>query len=505
MILDGWLAQAAISFPDHVAIRCGDDEISYRELDQLAGAMAGELIARDVRPGDLVGIHLPKSIDAIIAIYGTLKAGAAYVPILPGSPPVRVQQLAGDCRMSVLIADTASLTALAAVDLASTLVLALERAGLEASGTTSITITTPDDALAYILYTSGSTGAPKGVMIGHDAAANFVRWAVDRFAITHTDRLANLAPLSFDLSIFDIFGAAKTGATLHLIAGDRAIFPAALSRYATEHELTVWYSVPSALARLPSHGALDKYPMSSLRCVLFAGEPFAPTQLAALIKALPEARFHNLYGPTETNVVAHHEVVASGGAEPVPIGRPCAGHEFAIVDPDGGLVPPDGAGELLVTGPSLMQGYYNSPESTEAAFAAFPGRPQARAYRTGDRVRCDAQGNWHFLGRLDDMIKTRGYRVEPAEIETVLLRHPQVEEAAVIAVPDEQLGNRLVALVFLTGDAANASLSSHCSAFLPSYMIPVEFIARPDPLPRTQTGKVDRAACRKTLEFVDRK
>ena len=496
MILDDWLAQAAVAFPDHVAVCCGDDRISYRELDRLAGVMAGELIARGGRPGDRVGIHLPKSIDAIIAIYGTLKAGAAYVPIMPGSPPVRVQQLAGDCRMSALIGDTASLTGLAAVDLAPTLVFACERARLDAHGTPSTPIPVPDDALAYILYTSGSTGTPKGVMIGQDAAANFVRWAVDRFAITHTDRLANLAPLSFDLSIFDIFGAAKAGATLHLIAGDRAIFPAALSRYATEHELTVWYSVPSALARLPTHGALERYPMASLRCVLFAGEPFPPVHLAALVKALPGARFHNLYGPTETNVVAHHEVLSSGASEPVPIGRPCAGHEFAIVGPDGRLVPPGDAGELLVAGPSLMQGYCSSPASTEAAFAAFPGRPQARAYRTGDRVRCDAQGDYHFLGRLDDMIKTRGYRVEPAEIEAVLLRHPQVEEVAVVPVPDEQLGNRLVALVVVTEDTATGVLTSHCSLYLPTHMIPKEFVARSVALPRTATGKIDRTACR---------
>jgi acyl-coenzyme A synthetase/AMP-(fatty) acid ligase len=188
--------------------------------------------------------------------------------------------------------------------------------------------------------------------------------------------------------------------------------------------------------------------------------------------------------------------------QPVPIGRPCAAHEFALVDADGGLVRDGEAGELLVAGPSLMQGYCNRPDLTEAAFAALPGRPQVQAYRTGDRVRCDAQGQYHFLGRLDDMIKTRGYRVEPAEIEAVLLRHPQVEEAAIIPLPDEQLGNRLLALVVLTGDAASAPLASHCGAYLPGYMIPVQFIPQTGLLPRTQTGKIDRAACRRMLEVA---
>lgn len=511
-MLSALLEASASQYPDHTAIVCNNDVLTYAELDRLAASLAAMLVEAGVTAGGRVGIFLPKSADAIVAIHAALKIGAAYVPILATSPAARADLIARDCGLALLIGSSEGIAALGAAGLAPCPLMQLQREELAARAMAAASPVLPPppsdpSALAYILYTSGSTGMPKGVMISHGAARNFVDWAAACFGISHEDRLASLAPLSFDLSVFDIFAAASAGAALHLIDAERVMFPSALSLYASKHDITIWYSVPSALARLPAHGALDKYPMAGLRHILFAGEPFPPAQLAALAKALPHARLHNLYGPTETNVVTHHEVLRPVEDTPIPIGKPCAGHRLAIVDAAGRLVARGEAGELLVAGPSLMAGYCNRPDLTDAAMAVFPGEGDIRAYRTGDKVRCGEDGQYHMLGRFDDMIKTRGYRVEPGEIEAALARHPAVAEAVVLPVPDAMLGNRLFAIVSTSGsndgsiDGAidGRELAAHCGRLLPAYMIPHGFVMTDAALPRTDTGKLDRIACRKLL------
>jgi amino acid adenylation domain-containing protein len=351
--------------------------------------------------------------------------------------------------------------------------------------------------LAYILYTSGSTGTPKGVMISHRNSLTFVDWAAAAAGLSEQDRVCSPAPLTFDLSVFDIFASCRAAACLTVLPEASATFPVSIARFLEAERISVWYSVPSVLTLLACYGNLQQSDLSELRVVIFAGEVFPPKHLARLIAELPRPHYLNWYGPTETNVCTAFEVPAGwADSEPTPIGKACANTEVFAVTSDGRLVSAPGEeGELYVRGPSLMRGYWGQPLKTSEALVRHPFRTEYDefVYRTGDLVTFDPSGNYVFLGRRDSMAKIRGYRVELGEIEATLYRHPAIQEAAVLPVPDELIGSRLRAVV--TADGSNLTredVLEHCRRWLPSYMVPdiVEFRQE---MPRTSTGKVDRA------------
>jgi amino acid adenylation domain-containing protein len=353
--------------------------------------------------------------------------------------------------------------------------------------------------LAYILYTSGSTGDPKGVMHTHRSALSFVQWAATTFALRSEDRLSNHAPYHFDLTILDLFASSAVGAAMVIVPEDVARLPASLGKFMSEEKLTVWYSVPFALIQLLQRGGLESRDLTSLRCVLFAGEPFPPKHLRRLMQVLPSASFFNLYGPTETNVCTFYEVplLAADDEQPLPIGGGCANTELLVVDAEDQMVAPGEVGELLVRGASTMPGYWNRPEQTEQAFFRRDARPpfQEMFYRTGDLVQLGAHGEYHFLGRKDRKVKVRGFRIELDEIEVALLAHQQVEEAAVYLLRDDDGNNRIeAAVVSKTGvDLSPPELSGYLARRLPSYAVPSRII-NIDKFPRTSTGKINRRA-----------
>jgi amino acid adenylation domain-containing protein len=350
------------------------------------------------------------------------------------------------------------------------------------------------------LYTSGSTGEPKGVMLSHRNALAFVDWAVETFAVTREDRLANHAPFHFDLSTFDLFAAASAAASVHPVPSRLASFPAAIAKLWTDERLTIWYATPSTLGLLVHRGSLAERDLSALRVLLFAGEVMPVPLLRRLMTLAPGARFANLYGPTETNVCTWYDVASPPADDsPLPIGKASSGDEVLIFDEALKPVPEGGVGELWVRGATVMHGYWGRPERTALALQSIEVAPGLtdRAYRTGDLVRRRADGHLEFLGRRDHQVKTRGYRVELGEIEATLLRHPAVSEAVVVAIPDEEITNRLRAFAVLRAGAEpspdEAALKSHCAVTLPRYMVPetIEFMSE---LPRTSSGKVDRRA-----------
>jgi acyl-coenzyme A synthetase/AMP-(fatty) acid ligase len=335
-------------------------------------------------------------------------------------------------------------------------------------------------------------------MISHRASLTFVNWAFDCFRVQPTDRVSNHAPLHFDLSIFDIFVAVKAGASIVLVPDELSVFPIDLANFIEGEGITVWYSVPSALTRLVLYGELGRHQFSSLRQVLFAGEVFPIKYLRLLRAAIPHATYYNLYGPTETNVCTYYRVgeIAPERTEPIPIGTACANTEVFAVTDRLEVASLGEVGELYVRGPSLMKGYWGMPERTAEVLFPNPWRDAVwgdTVYRTGDLVRQNEAGNYVFLGRRDNLIKSRGYRIELGEIETVLYRHPEIEEAAAIAIPDEEIGNAIRAVV-VPRDASRLTageLQALCAERLPKYMIPAEFEFRAS-LPRTSTGKVDK-------------
>jgi amino acid adenylation domain-containing protein len=335
-------------------------------------------------------------------------------------------------------------------------------------------------------------------MISHRASLTFVSWACATFGLQATDRVSSHAPLHFDLSIFDLFATIKAGGTVVLVPEELSIFPVNLADFIEEQRIAVWYSVPSVLTRLVLHGELKRHRFSALHTVLFAGEVFPLKYLRQLTALLPHPRYFNLYGPTETNVCTYYPVseLPPEWTEPLPIGRACANTDTFAVTDQGTIASAGEVGELYVRGPTLAKGYWGLPERSKEVFVANPIRPvlwEEKVYRTGDLVRVLADGNYLFLGRRDNMIKSRGFRIELGEIEAVLYRHPAIEEAAAIPVPDELAGNLIKAIIVTRPGQTptRGDLEHFCAERLPRYMVPsmIEYAAS---LPKTSTGKIDR-------------
>lgn len=482
-LLHALLERAARDHPGRAAVSDDGRVVTYAELDGRADALASALVGIGVGRGDRVAVLLEKSIDAVACLYAVMKAGAAYVPLDPHAPSPRLAQVLADCDVRCVLAAASTVAAVTR-----TKVLDVETVAPTSAAPVAATVA-PDD-LAYILYTSGSTGVPKGVMLSHANALAFVRWAGATFAITGDDRLSSHAPFHFDLSAFDLYVASAAAATVVLVPPEASVFPARLRRFIEDERISVWYSVPSVLTSLVSRAHLTPGDLLSLRAVLFAGEVFPTRRLRELMTAIPGARFANLYGPTETNVCTWYEVdqPPADDVTAIPIGRPIDGTTVAVVGNDGR------AGELYVQGPTVAQGYWNDPERTASRFVADPRADlPGRWYRTGDLVDGTADGNLRFVGRTDGQIKSRGYRIELGDVEATLYAHPAVVDCAVVAVPDELFTSRLHGFAVVDRDVGGPELARFCAGRLPRYMVPETFDIRPA-LPRTPTGKVDRRA-----------
>ena len=503
------LVLSAQKYPDRIAVEETDHgAITYHDLNQLSDRLRDRLIHLGVRPGDRVGIYLRKSVDAVASIFGILKAGAVYVPVDPGAPPARNAYILSDCTVKAILIENRFVEKLSA-EFASQnelpTLLVLDGAGsgnylksvLERANTDNLThpasFDLPTDNLAYILYTSGSTGKPKGVMLSHQNALSFIDWCSEAFEPSEIDRFSSHAPFHFDLSILDIYVSIKHGATLVLVEEEIGKDPIRLAPLISDKRISIWYSTPSILSFLAQYGRLDQYGFPDLRLVLFAGEVFPTKHLRMLKNLLPKPRYFNLYGPTETNVCTYFEIPATipvDHTKPFPIGEACAHYRIKIVDELGQDVGNGQMGELIAAGPGVMQGYWNLPEKTANAFLVDSSGQ--RWYKTGDVVVQDEDGNYLYVSRRDRMVKKRGYRVELGEIEAGLYNHPDVKEAAVIAMSNEENGVQIKAYLSFRSrqNPSRIELKRFCAETLPTYMIP-DFFSFLDSLPKTSTDKID--------------
>jgi amino acid adenylation domain-containing protein len=481
-------ARSAARDPDALAIDGPGGRVGYGELDRRVAALAAGLADRGVRPHDRVVIWCADPVAAIVAMQAVLRLGAAYVPVADDSPVTRTLQVAGDCAAAVVCttADRIPLIDGAGATVVAVDAVAESRTGRAFTGSPPVN---PDDT-AYLLYTSGSTGTPKGVVISHRNARAFVDWAAAEFALRPGDRLAGHAALTFDLSVFDVYGAFAAGACVVPVPTALKYDAPRLAGFLSTERISVWYSVPSALMLLMRFGDLTATPPpTALRLILFAGEPF-PIQSVKRLARWAGRPLYNLYGPTETNVCTFHRVTEAdlAGGEPLPIGRACCGARLEVVPRPGDA---DGTGELHVEGPTVFQGYWGSPRR--------PG-----PYVTGDLVRESPDGSLSYLGRVDDMLKVRGHRVEPAEVEAAANAYPGVAASAAVA-----LGSGLDGQLVLVVEPAEAeavrtlALRRHLVGRLAGYLLPDRVLVVPG-LPRNTRGKVDRDEVRSLVRRAER-
>jgi amino acid adenylation domain-containing protein len=513
-LLHDLLRESARSRPDQIAVVDGDRRVTYAELDALSNQIAGLLAATGVGKGDRVGLYLHKSLEAVAGAYGIMKAGGAYVPLDPEAPVERISYIIANCGIRTLItsapkagewgqiAEATALMSIISLDEAPDpsevglgRVKVLVPADVAAQPGTPPAVDVIDLDLALMLYTSGSTGDPKGVMLSHLNVMTFVEWAVEEFGVTGEDRLSQVAPLHFDLSTFDLYGAAMAGASVHLAPRQTSMFPMEMRKFIESQQISVMYAVPSALIMLTERGKLETGDLPSLRTVLFAGEVYPTKYLSRLMRLLPGRVFSNLYGPTETNVCTYYTVPEPPpeDAPPISIGKAINNVETFVVKEDGSLAFPGEVGELYVRGASVMQGYWGDPERTARGRVQnqFSEGLSDPVYKTGDLVIEEPDGNYTFLGRRDNQIKSRGYRIELGDIETALYAHPEIREAAAVAIPDDMITNRIKAYVVAESELDPRILSTFLGEHIPKYMVPGEFEFR-DVLPKTSTGKIDR-------------
>jgi len=482
--------QSAKRSPDALAINAPDGELTYGELDRLANRIARALIDLGVSNGDRVGIWLDKSVRAAATMQGILRIGAAYVPLDPLAPTSRIQTIVSDCDMRAIVSTESRLNGFQEKELGSVLVLYADDSGsglcwddLASFSNVLLDIETVGyDELAYILYTSGSTGVPKGVCISHRNALAYVDWAAEDLNASPADRFSNHAPFHFDLSVLDLYAAFLSGASVHIVPDGMSYVPRRLVEFIIKEEITIWYSVPSALTLMMEQGGLLDEEKLSLHTIVFAGEPFPIKYLRRLYKRYPRIRYLNYYGPTETNVCTYYEVteISEERTKPVPIGVASSGDHVWAVKADGSEAKIGEEGELMVSGPTVMLGYWGNPPHGE------------KPYATGDIVQLQADGNYMYVGRRDHMVKVRGHRIELGDIEAALDQHPAINEVAVI-VSGSGVEARLVAYIVSTNDNSPTLLDikRHCAERLPRYMI-IDEMHGISSLPRTRNGKVDR-------------
>lgn len=520
-LLHQLLVDAAARTPEALALIEPKRSLSYRELERTSAQLAAALSEAGVEPGACVGLWSEKTAAAVAGVYGVLRRGAAYVPIDPAVPPARAAWILRRVEARAVVTTADRVSVLAELKGAGELPH-LERLVLlggapsdaQVASAAGLTLLWASDArplvadpalsdgsLAYILHTSGSTGQPKGVAITHRNALAFVEPAADAFAIRAEDRLACQAPLHFDLSVFDLYCAALVGAPVVLLPEYFSAFPKKMAQAVAEHRVTIWNSVVSALGLLVDKGVGASGTLDSLRAVIFSGERMPIPLLRRVRARAPRAELFNVYGQTEANSSMFHRVDAlpEDDAAALPLGVTFPNFEVFLVDPEGRpLGPGEQVGELCVrAGTVASGGYFRAPELNEGKFVLDPERPDsgARVYRTGDLVRRSEAGELSFVGRRDNMIKSRGYRVELSEIEIALESLAGVAEVAVVAIPSQEIGHSLHAYVQPEAGAAlvAATLEAALRARLPAYMVPETIDVRAE-LPRTATGKIDRKA-----------
>jgi uncharacterized protein (TIGR02246 family) len=482
--------------PGNVAAIFGTEELTYHELNRRANQVAHHLRRYGIGPEVRVGIVMERSLDAVVAVLGVLKAGGAYVPLDPADPEAWRVSLLHDAEVRIVLGKGSAAAGSPIGGAGVVWVDGSPHTFAHESEQNLASRTCPEN-LAYVMYTSGSTGQPKGVMIEHRSLVNYLFW-VNRVLLGENIRTIPLASrLTFDACLKQLFAPLLRGDAVWILPVDVATQPAALLEMLGRQSAVGLNCIPSfwsvILDEIRLGGA--RAPAESLTALILGGEQATPDLVTGSFAAIPNLKIWNVYGPTEATGNASAGIATLDDG--VPIGRPIANTQLYVLDRRFNPVPVGVPGELYIGGDGLARGYLKRTELTAEAFLPnpFSERPGARLYRTGDRVRWRPDGQLQFLGRLDEQVKIRGFRVEPGEIEAVLAQHPDVRQAAVVARANASGQNLLAAYVVSARSQATTEhrLNRFLRQRLPDYMIPSRFVAL-DTLPRLPNGKVNRKA-----------
>ncbi|MDH6626474.1 amino acid adenylation domain-containing protein [Streptomyces sp. LBL] len=490
--------------PDTVAVRAGTSHLTYRELNEHANRIAHHLRTLATTPEHLIGVCLDRGPDLIPTLLGILKAGAAYLPLDPANPTERLGHIVTDAQAHLVITTTTLANKLNTIYNGPLLILDGPDAAALASAPTHnpAPVATPEN-LIYTIYTSGSTGRPKGVALTHTNVVRLMTTAQEHYAFDTSDVWSMAHSYAFDVSVFEMWGALLHGGSLIVVPQDTTRSPDDFLDLLIREHVTVLSQTPTAFRGLVS-AAADNDPrihQLALRAVVFAGEKLETTALTPWTDRMgPEQpALVNMYGITETTVHSTiHQLTAEDLNPQTPnrIGRPLSDLRIRLLDTAGHLVPTGVPGEIHVAGPGIARGYLNRPALTADRFTPDPHGPAgSRMYRSGDLARRRPDGSLEFLGRIDHQVKIRGYRIELGEVQSVVLEHPAVRQAVVIAREDRAGDVRLAAywVPQASGDADATALAAHCAGRLPEYMVPAAF-TRLDAIPLTPNGKLDQRA-----------
>ena len=505
------LENAALKQPEKEAYKYMSQSLSYADLQLKAKSLAAVLLQLKVKKGDRIGIYMNRCLESFIAVYGITISGAVFVPLDPTAPKERTKFLIKDCGINHLVTVKTQARVIKSIVKESTLlktVIGIENeldintiSWSSVFKTNTANIEFPrvlGKDLAYIMYTSGSTGLPKGIMHTHNSCMAYAKGSKALYDVNVSDVFASHAPLHFDISTFAYFTAPLAMASTVILSDAHTKMPVSLAQLIEKENITIWYSAPQALIQLLYNGLIEERDLSSLRWVLFGGEVFPKKYLKQLIALWPQAIFGNVYGPAEVNQCTYFNIDNNYNLnKDLPLGVVWENTDYRILDANDLPVKNGIPGVLAIRSETMMLGYWNNKELTEKSLYKESVLPEYNHvfFKTGDVVKENKDGDLLFIGRNDRQVKIRGYRVELDEVEACLVSHKNVREAiAYIEKNEKKSGDTITAVVLLHIDSSDADtkvLQAHCAENLPKYAIP-EKIYIMKTFPRTTSDKVDR-------------